>query len=218
MRLPYDESSSENEGPSVGEDAMPSPQKKHSGRRVGPTNSQQVILQAARTEFSARGFEGTTMRAIAGSAGVDAALIHHFFLSKGGLFSAAVQDVFAVPGLAAAADGPAETVGERVTLACVAHWEKSEVQAQLVALLRSASAFDGASAAIQEFFGKALAPVASTVGKGHADLRASLCGSYLLGVAALRYVSRTEPMASLSTHRLVRTVGRTCQSYLCERL
>ncbi|MDN3259863.1 TetR family transcriptional regulator [Streptomyces sp. CSDS2] len=177
-----------------------------------------MILDAARTEFSARGFEGTTMRAIARAAGVDAALIHHFFLSKGGLFSAAVQDVFDVPGLPGAADGPREGLGERLAQACLTHWQKPAVHVQLVALLRSATAFDGGSGAIQEFFGKTLLPVASAAGQGQADLRASLCGSYLLGVAAMRHVSPAEPIASLSRPQLVRTVGRTCQSYLCERL
>lgn len=203
----------------VGEDEMRPPHKKHSGRRVGPTSSQHVILDAAREEFSARGFEGTTMRAIAQSAGVDAALIHHFFLSKGGLFSAAVQDVFAVPELVATAiDGPQEDAGERLAWAYVTHWESPEIQPRLVALLRSATAFEGATAAIQEFFGQTLVPVAAAVGQGRAELRASLCGSFLLGVAALRYVSRAEPTASLTPKALVQTLAGTCQSYLCDRL
>lgn len=198
---------------------MRPPHKKHSGRRVGPSSSQKVILEAARTEFSARGFEGTTMRAVAQSAGVDAALLHHFFLSKGGLFTAAVQDAFAVPELVATTmDGPQEEAGERLAGAYITHWENLEIRPQLVGLLRSATAFDGATAAIQEFFGETLVSIAAAVGQGRAELRASLCGSFLLGVAALRYVSRAEPTASLSPKALVQTVAGTCQAYLYDRL
>ena len=56
--------------------------KKRSGRRAGPTSSNHLILDAARSLFSAEGFEGTTMRAIAHASAVDAALIHHFFLTN----------------------------------------------------------------------------------------------------------------------------------------
>lgn len=203
----------------VDEKGMSPPHKKHSGRRAGPTSSQHVILEAARTEFSAHGFEGTSMRAVAQSARVDAALIHHFFLSKGGLFSAAVQDVFSVPEVVATTEnGPQEQAGERLARAYITHWEDIEIQPRLVGVLRSAIAFDGATAAIQEFFGETLVPVTSALGQGSAELRAALCGSFLLGVAALRYVSRTEPTASLSSSELVRAVAGTCQAYLCDRL
>jgi AcrR family transcriptional regulator len=203
----------------VGEDEMRPPQKKHSGRRVGPTSSQHVILDAARAEFSASGFEGTTMRGIAQSAGVDAALIHHFFLSKGGLFTAAVQDVFAVPELpATVADGPPEATGERLARAYVRHWEDPEIRPRLVGVLRSATSFEGASATIKEFLGETLLPVAAATGQGRPDLRASLCGSFLLGIAGLRYVSRLEPTATLSPDQLVPAIAGTLQSYLHDRL
>jgi AcrR family transcriptional regulator len=203
----------------VGEEDMRPPHRKHSGRRVGPTSSQQVILDAARAEFSARGFEGTTMRVVAQSAGVDAALIHHFFLSKGGLFSAAVQDVLCVPDLVqTVGDGPREQAGQRLAGAYIAHWEDPDIRPRLVGLLRSASAFEGATEVIQEFFGRTLMPVASAAGQGRPELRAALCGSFLLGAAALRYVTRSEPTVSLSPGELVRIAGGTCQAYLFDRL
>jgi len=203
----------------IGEGEMRPPRKKHSGRRAGVRSNQQVILDAARTEFSERGFEGTTMRAIARAAGVDAALIHHFFLSKGGLFSAAVQDVFTVPGLVTAVvDGEPEGMGERLARVYVRHWEDPETQPRLVGVLRSATAFEGASETIREFLGETLLPVAAKAGRGRHDLRASLCGTFLLGAAALRYVSRTGPTASLPASQVARLMGPTCQTYLCDRL
>ncbi|MBV2156574.1 TetR/AcrR family transcriptional regulator [Kitasatospora sp. SUK 42] len=203
----------------VSEDGMRAPYKKHSGRRAGPVSSQRQILEAAREEFCASGFEGTTMRAIAQSAGVDAALIHHFFLSKGGLFTAAIQDVLTVPDLVAVVtDGRPETMGDRLAAAYVSHWEDPEIRPRLVALLRSATSFEGATDTIREFLADTLQPVAAAAGRGRADLRASLCGSFLLGIAALRYVNRIEPTASMAPQDLVRTVAGACQSYLYERL
>lgn len=202
----------------VGENDM-RPPKKHSGRRAGPSSSQHVILDAARAEFSASGFGGTTMRSIAQAAGVDAALIHHFFLSKGGLFTAAVQDVFTVPDLAAAvAEGPQDTAGERLARAYVAHWEDPEIKPRLVGLLRSATSFEGATGAVNEFLGETLLPITTAAGHGRPELRAALCGSHLLGIAALRYVSKEEPIASLTPEQLVSTIAGTCQAYLCDRL
>src|SRR5699024_12320402 len=44
------------------------------------------IIATARTMFSERGYAATSLRAIAGQAGVDASLISHYFGNKSGLF------------------------------------------------------------------------------------------------------------------------------------
>ncbi|MFC7639949.1 helix-turn-helix domain-containing protein [Streptosporangium lutulentum] len=54
-------------------------------------HSEQRILEAARALFAERGFERTTIRAVAASAGVDPALVMQYFESKQELFSRAVQ-------------------------------------------------------------------------------------------------------------------------------
>ena len=63
------------------------------GRRPGAagTETREAIRMAARRLFAERGFEGASMRAIAAEAGVDAALITHFFGSKANLLSAAID-------------------------------------------------------------------------------------------------------------------------------
>src|SRR5262249_57404963 len=60
------------------------------GRRPGPTTSRQAILEAARHQFAQSGYELTSIRAVAAAAGVDAALVVHFFGTKDELFRAAV--------------------------------------------------------------------------------------------------------------------------------
>ena len=49
------------------------------------------LLQAAAGLFASRSFETVSTRAIAKEAGVDAALIHHYFGSKEGLFQAVLK-------------------------------------------------------------------------------------------------------------------------------
>lgn len=196
------------------------PHKKRSGRRVGPTSSHHMILDTARAEFAAHGFEGTTMRAIAQAATVDAALIHHFFLSKEGLFTAAVQDAFFVPDLVPlVVEGAAERTGERLARAFITHWERPEIQPRFDAVLRSATAFEGASAAIRDFVGEeVLQPVTDALGYGKPELRASLVGTQLLGVATLRRVIRVEPIASMRPEQLVFCVADSCQHLLTGRI
>ena len=72
-----------------------------SGRRPGRQDTRGEILAAARETFAARGFAGTTLRGIAGAAGVDPALIHHYFESKRSLFLATVQLPIDPPALIA---------------------------------------------------------------------------------------------------------------------
>src|SRR6202451_3327699 len=64
------------------------------------------ILDAATQVFFAAGYERTTIRAVASAAGVDAALVMHYFGSKQELFrrvidAAPVPEVSGAPGQAA---------------------------------------------------------------------------------------------------------------------
>src|ERR1700759_1320075 len=61
------------------------------GRRPGGANTRAQLLDAARAEFAERGYEGATVRAIADRAGVDPAMVNHFFGGKDGLFPASLD-------------------------------------------------------------------------------------------------------------------------------
>ena len=61
------------------------------GRRPGNPDTREAVLAAARAAFAERGFDGATIRGIAADAGVDPALVHHYFGSKDKLFLAAVE-------------------------------------------------------------------------------------------------------------------------------
>ena len=61
------------------------------GRRPGSPDTRAEILAVAREQFASRGYAGTSMRAVAAAAGVDAALVHHYFGTKDDLFVAALE-------------------------------------------------------------------------------------------------------------------------------
>jgi AcrR family transcriptional regulator len=58
------------------------------GRRPGNNPTRETILDAAEETFAKSGYAGTSLREIADRAGVNQALLHHYFGSKDGLFKA----------------------------------------------------------------------------------------------------------------------------------
>src|SRR2546430_17080254 len=61
------------------------------GRRPGNQDTREAIVEAARKAFAERGYDRASIRAIATSAGVDPALVHHYFGTKDELFLATVN-------------------------------------------------------------------------------------------------------------------------------
>src|ERR1700681_871588 len=106
------------------------------GRRPGPSTSRAAILDAARRHFAAAGYDATSLRAIAADAGVDAAVVLHFFGSKAALFREVVGWPFdpdqVVRHLAATG---AESVGARFARFFLGVWEDPVTSAPLAALL-----------------------------------------------------------------------------------
>ena len=79
-------------------DALPKAAPKKKERNAVETKKR--ILAAAATEFAAKGFDGARLAVIAKTAGVQGALIHHYFSDKEGLHQEVVTD-----GLAQMSDG-----------------------------------------------------------------------------------------------------------------
>ena len=184
------------------------------GRRSGPTVSRGDILAAARRLFAERGYDGATIRAIAQEAGVDAALVHHFFGTKEQVFVAAMELPFSpaelVPGLVA---GPREQLGERFVRLFLALWRDPEGRAPVLALLRSATTNTQAAEMIRQFVTEALL----TRLAGALDippLRVTAAASQLVGMAMLRYLIGVEPLASADEEEIVNLVAPVIQRYL----
>ncbi|MGW4803768.1 TetR/AcrR family transcriptional regulator [Kitasatospora sp. NPDC004272] len=186
------------------------------GRRPGGGDTRGAVLVAARAEFAAHGYQKASMRAIARGAGVDAALLHHYFGTKDRLFMAAlefpldprtvVETVFA---------GDPATVGERVAGFVLELWERPEVRDRLLALVRTAAASEEVAALMRGFMVTELVTrAAEQLDVEQPELRVELVMSQIVGLAMARYVIAVEPLASAPPEVLAPMLGRTVQGYL----
>lgn len=185
------------------------------GRRPGAGTARTDILDTAREIFAREGFRGTTVRAVAAAAGVDPALITHYFSSKQGLFEAAIDLPFdpsqVFSGLVSA--GPRDEIGERIVQFFLATWaaESSHVLPTLVRIVvnEPAAARTFERLLIREGLGPALA----AAGFDEPELRAALVASQLVGAGLLRFILGMEPLAALPEEELVAWLAPAIQRY-----
>ena len=109
------------------------------------------MLAAARTAFAERGFDGASIRVIAADAGVDPALVHHYFGSKDKLFLAAVQAPVDPEALLpeVLAGGTAD-LGANVVRLLLRVWD-GPARAAGLALVRSAISNEWTARLLREF-------------------------------------------------------------------
>ena len=185
------------------------------GRRPGTSDTKAAILAAARAAFAAGGYDGVALRDIARAAGVDAALIHHYFGTKRALFDAVVDvgDDAAARGVA----HPEAPAGERVVRAFLERWEAPGGAAALATLVRTAGSDARAQASLAELIARTVVVPATSLIDGTArmpKMRASLVGAQLVGLAWARYVARIEPLASASASLVARTYAPAIEALL----
>ncbi|CAL9500719.1 TetR family transcriptional regulator [Streptomyces sp. G3] len=175
------------------------------------------ILVTAREEFSERGYEKTSVRGIAKAAGVDPALVHHYFGTKEQVFAAAIEVAFApaMDAPEAIADGPLDGVGERLTRFIFGVWENPATRTPLLAILRSAVNNEAAAAVFRRLIAaQLLRRVAAQLNSPDAELRVELAAAQLVGCAMLRYVIKVEPLASADPEQLVARLAPVVQGHL----
>ncbi|MFH9823872.1 TetR/AcrR family transcriptional regulator [Streptomyces bobili] len=185
--------------------------------RAESADTRYRILAAAREEFSERGYEKSTVRGIAKAAGVDSALVHHYFGTKEQVFAAAVE-VAVAPALDApdaVADAPLDQVGERLTRFMFGVWENPTTRMPLLAVVRSAVNNETAAAVFRRLVAaQLLRRIAAQLDAPDAELRAELAAAQLVGTAMLRYVIKVEPLASVDVERIIARVAPVVQGHL----
>ncbi|OII59536.1 TetR family transcriptional regulator [Streptomyces sp. CC77] len=187
-------------------------------RAEGP-GARERILEAARAEFAQRGYDKTSVRGIAKAAGVDPALVHHYFGTKDEVFAAAVEVSFepalVIPALVG--EHGTEGVGERLARSFIGVWEDPATRTPLLAVVRSALTHDAAAAVLRGFvLRRVLERVAADLSVPDPQFRAELAASHMVGIAILRYVVQVEPLASADPEDIVAMVAPTLQRYLAE--
>lgn len=188
---------------------------RRTGRRPGGGDTRGAILDSARSAFATSGYQGATIRAIAAQAGVDPALVHHYYGTKEDLFGASLELPIR-PSEAAdlvLADG-VENAGVNLARLFFTIWEAPGTRDSLLAMLRGAFTTEQGAASLRAFFETALlSRVAGHLSGPDAGLRVGLAASHLIGVAVLRYVVGFEELRRLEAGELAERVGERIQAY-----
>ena len=191
------------------------------GRRPGGVDTRAAIIDTARAQFADAGYEATSLRGIARGAGVDPALVHHYFGGKAQLF-AAVMDIPADPAelIRRVVEGPRQQVGEALVRTFLSVWDSPEGKPRFQALMRSAVTHDEAARMLREFltkevFGRVVHGLARDgEAPGDLELRAGMAASQMVGLAMMRYIVELPAVVDASHDDLARLVGPTIQRYL----
>jgi AcrR family transcriptional regulator len=186
------------------------------GRRPGASGTREAILEAACRLFRERGYNATTIRAIASEAGVDPALVMHFFGSKAGMFVTAVEwpidPVCEVRNVLARGR---DHVGEELARVFVRTWDVEGNRNAILSLMGSALSEPKAAEQVREFMiAELFVPLCDALGVTDGERRGALAASQLLGLGLVRYVFEVEPVASDDSERVVAAIAPTLQRYL----
>lgn len=194
------------------------PDRKRPGRPPGPSDTRDRILSSARELFARNGIDNTSIRAVASGAGVDPALVHHYFGTKTQLFAAAIHipiDPMTIIG--PLREVPVDQIGHVLPTLLLPIWD-SDIGKGFIATLRSV--LGGGSAELsmvrsflQEVIG---AEVGSRVDNppGTGRIRVQFVASQLVGIVMARYILQLEPFTSLPVQQIADTVGPNLQRYL----
>jgi AcrR family transcriptional regulator len=169
-----------------------------------------TILEIARSQFGNHGFERTTIRSVASEAGVDPALVMHYFNSKADLFAAASRFDVSFPDLS---DVAPDRVADVLLPLFITAWGP---RGPLLPLLRAAATNPVAAEALLQVFVDQVAPALAAVVPDNAAERAALVGSQLLGLAVARYVLGVPPLAGMDDARLIEWLRPVLAHYLAD--
>lgn len=173
-------------------------------------------MVAAADEFSERGYDGATMRGIAGRAGVDPALLHHYFGTKADLFGATVsapmRPDLALPKILA---GPRDEVGASIVRYLLTALDDPTTRKRAVMLVRAGVGNKLASPLFATVLHReVLKNLAATMDGPDAEVRASLVASHIAGLIVGRYILQLPGLATAEVDELVARVGPVLQSHL----
>ncbi len=190
--------------------------RRRPGRPAGSSDTRDRILASARELFARNGIRNTSIRAVAAAAGVDSALVHHYFGTKEKLFAAAVHiPIDPMDVIGPLREVPVEELGYTLPSMLLPLWD-SEIGAAFIATLRSILA--GSEVNLFRSFIQDV--IAVEVGTrvddppGSGVIRIQFVASQLVGVVMARYILQLEPFASLPADQIARTIAPNLQRYL----
>jgi AcrR family transcriptional regulator len=193
---------------------------RRTGRRPGSSGTRDAILDSARRIFGEVGYNATSIRRVAQDAGVDPALVHHYFGAKEQLFVAAMAlPVNPADLVAPLLLGDRDRIGERVMRTFLSVWDSEPMRAPMLAMIRSAVQHDQAAAMLRDFIESVIvARVVGALEVENIEWRASLVATQVLGLAIGRYIVKVEPLASADPEDVIAAIAPTVQRYIADDL
>jgi AcrR family transcriptional regulator len=183
---------------------MPAGSDSRPTREERRRRTQAAILDAARALFAEVGFERTTIRAVAGRAGVDPALVMQYYGSKDGLFAASAHWFAERKELASAT---LEELPAAALTDLLAGMEDPEARCAASAVLRSCLTNESARAVMRDQVMKDKhARIAAAIGGPDAELRAGLLGAVMIGTTIARYLLEIPAVAEASAEDIERVL------------
>ncbi|WP_373159838.1 TetR/AcrR family transcriptional regulator [Mycobacterium marinum] len=194
--------------------------RRRPGRPIGTSNTREHILTCARELFALNGLDRTSVRSVAAAAGVDAALVHHYYGTKQQLFAAAIQiPIDPTVVLEQIVETPVDELGLKLPSVLLPLWD-SELSTGLVSTLRALMAGTEPNLARSFLQEVVTSEVGSRVDSptGTGRIRAQFVASQLLGVVMARHIVKIEPFASLPADQVAQAIAPTLQRYLTGEL
>jgi AcrR family transcriptional regulator len=190
--------------------------RRRRGRPAGVSDTRDRILASARELFASKGIRNTSIRAVAAAAGVDSALVHHYFGTKEKLFAAAVHiPIDPMDIIGPLREVPVSEIGYRLPSMLLPLWD-SDLGTGFIATLRSVLA--GSEVNLFRTFIEDVitVEVGSRVDNppGSGTIRIQFVASQLVGVVMARYILQLEPFASLPPEQIAQTIAPNLQRYL----
>ncbi len=179
------------------------------GPRPGGPDTRAEILAAAGAVFSRESYARGSARAVAREAGVDPALVRHYFSTKSELFVEAMRPpVDLGDQVARITEGDPDLVGTRVMTFFVEVWDDPVRGPRIVALMRAALEHPEVADFVRELIVKGvIQPVATAVGAKDPATAAITAASQVFGLAMLRHGAHMEPLASEPAESLIARYG-----------
>lgn len=179
-------------------------------------STQGDLLSAAKAAFAAGGYARTTLKGVAAAAGVAPQVLKSYYDSKEELFAAAMRLPYdpatAIPALLAPGlDG----MGERLVRLTFATFSDDQIAKDLDSIVKAGGGANRWANAMSEYIELGVVDrVVASLGLPDVRLRVALISSYLMGIAAGRYVAKLPPLDTADEELIVRVVGPTIQSLL----
>ena len=173
------------------------------------TATKAAILEAARSLFGQDSYERVGVRDIARRAGINVALVNRYFGSKEQLFAEVVAERFDIAPYLPADRAQLGTLLARSVLFGKSDRHRLDSVTALLVSIPNEHAQSHLRQQLREHF---IAPLARWLGGPHAELRASLIASELLGLVMLRDVALVDTLADADLETLTAVTAQSIQA------